>query len=71
MQVMHPQPSKTKAIGKPQRSVRLTVSFPQADYNEISTFAEQMDVSASWVVRKAVEKWLQDRSPLFRRDLLE
>lgn len=37
---------------------RLTASFPQDSYEEVQKLADQMKVSAAWIVREAVETYL-------------
>ena len=51
---------------KPDRAVRLSVSFKPADYAELATIAREKSVSVAWVVRQAVHAYLSDRAPLFR-----
>lgn len=46
-------------------STRITVSFPDDHYAQLVRIAEQKDVSASWVVRDAVKKYLTADVPLF------
>jgi len=48
------------------KTVRLSVSFDEADYEELQRLAEQKKVSVAWVVREAVERYLSNRNPLFR-----
>jgi hypothetical protein len=38
---------------------RLTVTIPPRDYSAVIRIAKQKKVSASWVVRDAVEKYVQ------------
>ena len=53
------KPSKNKGT-------RITVSFDSLDYDEICRIAEQKRVSASWVVRDAVDQYLRNEMPLLR-----
>jgi hypothetical protein len=46
-------------------STRITVTFPEDHYQQLVRIAEQKDVSASWVVRDAVKKYLTADVPLF------
>lgn len=46
-------------------STRITVTFPEDHYLQVVRIAEQKDVSASWVVRDAVKKYLTADVPLF------
>lgn len=40
---------------------RLTVSLTGKDYNALNTLADKDEVSASWLVRRAVEEYLRHR----------
>lgn len=51
----------------PGAPVRLTVTFPRDDYEEICRIAESKKVSASWVVRDAVDRYFSAQIPLLRR----
>lgn len=53
--------------GASKKKVRTSVSLAPDDYAEIERIAEQNRVSISWVVREAVEEYLDKRGPLFRR----
>jgi hypothetical protein len=46
-------------------STRITVTFSEEHYQRLVMIAEQKDVSASWVVRDAVKKYLTADVPLF------
>lgn len=46
-------------------SIRVSVSFDAEDYAEIKNIAEANRVSAAWVVREAVTRYLDSRTPLF------
>lgn len=52
---------------KQKPSVRTTVSIPREDYAEIERLARRKKVSVAWVVREAVDRYLDAESPLFRR----
>lgn len=41
---------------------RLTVSLTTSDYDELNTLAQKDEVSVSWVVRRAVEQYLQNHN---------
>jgi hypothetical protein len=58
-------PSETKSPQKP--SVRTTVSLPRDDYSELEVMAQKKRVSVAWIVRRAVEEYLQRQSPLLRQ----
>ena len=49
-------------------SIRVSVSFDAEDYAQIKDIAEANRVSAAWVVREAVARYLDSRTPLFARD---
>jgi Ribbon-helix-helix protein, copG family len=42
---------------------RITVTIPPQDYEVVRRLAAQKKVSASWIVRDAVEKYIQPESP--------
>ncbi|MCB0133768.1 MAG: ribbon-helix-helix protein, CopG family [Caldilineaceae bacterium] len=51
-----------------KKSIRTTVSLPAEDYDELERIAEKKKVSVAWVVREAVDRYLDLESPLFRRE---
>lgn len=48
-------------------STRITVTLPQADYEQVCRIAKSKRVSASWVVRDAVTDYLHRDIPLFAK----
>lgn len=40
---------------------RLTVSLTRRDYDALSTLADKEEHSVSWIVRRAIEKYLVDK----------
>jgi hypothetical protein len=53
----------TKAIhmGRPKKDTqpsRLTVTLDEQDYEKVCTLAQENDVSAAWVIRRAVHDYL-------------
>jgi hypothetical protein len=54
MMRMAPKASRPRHAGP-----RITVTFPQADYDRVCVLARSKKVSAAWIVRDAVEKYLQ------------
>lgn len=59
--------SKPRAgAGKP-RPVRVSVSIDANDYADIKTIARNGRVSVAWVVRDAVARYLDSRTPLLSR----
>jgi hypothetical protein len=45
-------------------STRITVTLPHDDYDQVLLKAKALRVSAAWVVRDAVEKYLAGDVPL-------
>jgi metal-responsive CopG/Arc/MetJ family transcriptional regulator len=50
--------------GKSKRTVRVSVSIPEAHYTDMEYIAQNQHVSLSWVVSDAVQKYLLTRCPL-------
>ncbi len=46
-------------------ATRASVTFPAKTYVELERIAEEKKVSVAWVVRDAVEKYLEAAYPLF------
>lgn len=49
-------------MARPKRdrqSARLTVTLDEADYQRICSLADKNDVSAAWVIRRAVHYYLE------------
>ena len=51
-----------------KQSVRTTVSIPVDDHAELERISEKKKVSVAWVVRDAVDRYLNVEAPLFRRE---
>lgn len=51
----------------PKEATRASVTFPADLYSELERLAEEKKVSVAWVVRDAVEKYVEAQYPLFRR----
>lgn len=50
-------------MGRPKRAkqpARLTVTLGEGDYSEVCQLAERNDVSAAWVIRRAIQQYLKD-----------
>jgi predicted transcriptional regulator len=47
---------------------RLSVSLPKAVLSRVNIIASQMNVSAGWVIRKAVLEFVDRDIPLFRSE---
>ena len=50
-----------------KEGTRASVTFPPDVYAELERIAEDKKVSVAWVVRDAVEKYVEAQYPLFRR----
>ena len=51
-----------------RRKVRTTVGLPVKDYDILARLAERQKVSMGWVIRDAIEKYLEGQAPLIPRD---
>lgn len=72
IRVMHRDAMMT-SLGKsakkrPKKSPRITISLPPESYEQVIRIARRKKVSASWVVRDAVEQYLTADIPLFAQD---
>jgi hypothetical protein len=45
--------------GQRSNGTRITVSIPRQDYEVVQRMAKEKKVSAAWIVRDAVEKYIQ------------
>ncbi len=52
--------------GRPQ-STRATVSVPSDIYQTVQAIAKQKKVSAAWVIRDAIEKYISEQWPLLKK----
>jgi predicted DNA-binding ribbon-helix-helix protein len=50
-----------------KHGTRASVTFPAEVYAELERIAEEKKVSVAWVVRDAVEKYVEAQYPLFRQ----
>ena len=50
-----------------KEGTRASVTFPADLYAELERIAEEKKVSVAWVVRDAVEEYVEARYPLFYR----
>jgi hypothetical protein len=55
--------SPRTATGKRPNGTRITVTIPPQDYEAVRLLAKEKKVSASWIVRDAVEKYIQGENP--------
>jgi Ribbon-helix-helix protein, copG family len=47
-------------LKREKQPARLTVTLDERDYSEVCQLAERNDVSAAWVIRRAVQQYLRD-----------
>jgi Ribbon-helix-helix protein, copG family len=59
---------KTRKSRPTKATVRLTISLPKAVLDRVKIIADQMKVSAGWVIRKAVSEFVNRDIPLFRSE---
>lgn len=59
--------SKPRAGARKPRPVRVSVSIDANDYADIKSIARNGRVSVAWVVRDAVARYLDSRTPLLSR----
>jgi predicted transcriptional regulator len=57
---MSSQSSKGRRSG-----TRITVTVPPDDYEQVCRLAKARKVSNAWIIRDAVEKYIQADAPLF------
>lgn len=57
----------TKQHPVAREGTRASVTFPADLYAELERLAEEKKVSVAWVVRDAVEKYVEAQYPLFQR----
>jgi predicted transcriptional regulator len=53
-------------MGRPKtekQPARLTVTLDEQDYSAVCNLAAQNDVSAAWVIRRAVQQYLHPTTP--------
>ena len=56
---------RVKPEPDPIASVRATISFPSDRYATLEEIAKQKKVSLAWVVRDAVDTYIEAKWPLF------
>jgi len=59
--------TKTKQEPDAVASVRATISFPPDRYATLEEIAKEKKVSLAWVVREAVDSYIEAKWPLFAR----
>ena len=45
---------------RPKKTTRLTVSLDKADYAAINAMASRSDVSLSWIIRQAIQRFVRE-----------
>jgi hypothetical protein len=60
---------KVKPESGGEASVRATISFPGELYRTLEQIASQKKVSLAWVVREATEQYIENKWPLFKREI--
>lgn len=55
----------TMSAKRPQTGTRITVTVPPDHYAQVCRMAKSMKVSNTWIIRDAVEKYIQADTPLF------
>ncbi|MGZ8212899.1 MAG: ribbon-helix-helix protein, CopG family [Methylosarcina sp.] len=53
-----------------EKTARLSVSLKNSDYEALQLIAEKNDVSIAWLVRKAIERFIESnpQADLFKSD---
>jgi len=60
---MRKKPSPRTTTGQQASGTRITVTIPPQDYAAVRSMAKNKKVSAAWIVRDAVEKYIQRETP--------
>jgi hypothetical protein len=58
--------AKQRPMPRIRASTRVSVSIPNEPYGVLQKIAAGKKVSIAWVVRDAVEKYIEDQAPLFK-----
>jgi hypothetical protein len=67
--VMHAMRRIAVGLQESQPSgVRLSVTIPAADYDDLRRSAADKRVSLAWVIRDAIGQYLRDQAPLLRHE---
>jgi len=59
MILMRPKQSSDRPAESKASGTRITVTIPPEDYATVRRLAKEKKVSASWIIRDAVEKYVQ------------
>jgi metal-responsive CopG/Arc/MetJ family transcriptional regulator len=54
------------AVKKRPSTVRFSITLPKEQHKELERLSDRKRVSLAWVIRDAVEKYLEAQAPLFR-----
>jgi metal-responsive CopG/Arc/MetJ family transcriptional regulator len=63
--MVHMRPSRRSTSKREAKGTRLTISLPATSYREIQLMAKRNKVSAAWIIRQAVDEYIQKDIPLF------
>lgn len=59
--------SKKTAVVEENKTVRTSVTLDVEDHDELQQMAKRRKVSLAWMIRHAVEQFLESENPLFRK----
>ena len=62
---MHAGAMFSESAKRQQTGTRITVTVPKGDYEQVCRMAKSKKVSNAWIIRDAVEKYIQADTPLF------
>jgi hypothetical protein len=58
-----------KRLKGQKNSVRLSVTLDEGEYTELSKLAASLDLSAAWMIRRAVSEFISRHRPGVESDL--
>ena len=50
-------------VERRKKKTRLTVSLDEVDYAALNALASKSDVSLSWVIRQAIQRFVREHGP--------
>ena len=62
---MHAGAMSSESAKRQQTGTRITVTVPPDHYEQVCRMAKSKKVSNAWIIRDAVEKYIQADTPLF------
>lgn len=62
---MHADAMSSKPAKRQQTGTRITVTVPPDHYAQVCRMAKGKKVSNAWIIRDAVERYIQADTPLF------